>query len=279
MNSPENFDRNSGEKEKYTHDYSDDFVRFLLSRTAETEAAFFLPHLRSNMNLLDCGCGPGAITIDFSKIVAPGIVTGIDIEESQLKIAQKQANNAGINNVAFRSADIYELPFNIDSFDAAFAHTTLQHLSDPVKALREIYRVLKLGALIGVRDDDVGSLIFAPTSSIMEEGVKIFEKVWKHNGGDPHFGRLHRQSLREAGFVKIESFATCLCCGTPEAAKEQSKFIIAMASAPNFRKQAIAMNLCDKQMLDDLINEWSKWGKHPDAFFAVTFCETVGWVK
>ena len=279
MNSPENPDRNSNEKVKYTHDYSDEFIDALRSRTAVTEAAFFLPYLRSNMNLLDCGCGPGAITIDFSKIVAPGIVTGIDIDESQVKIARKQANDSRINNVAFRNADIYELPFNNDSFDAAFAHTTLQHLSDPVKSLREIYRVLKPGAVIGIRDDDVGSFIFAPTNSLMEEGVKIFKKVWKHNGGDPHFGRLHRQSLRAAGFVKVECFASCLCCGTPEAAEEHSKFIIAMASAPSFRNQAIAMNLCDKQMLDDLINEWSKWGKHPDSFLAVTFCEAIGWVK
>ena len=85
MNSSENFDRDNNEKEKYIHDYSDEFMRILLSRTAENEAAFFLPYLHSNMNVIDCGCGPGSITIDFSKIVEPGIVTGIDIDESQIK--------------------------------------------------------------------------------------------------------------------------------------------------------------------------------------------------
>jgi hypothetical protein len=113
----------------------------------------------------------------------------------------------------------------------------------------------------------------------MEEGVRIFEKVFAHNGGDPFFGRLHRKSLREAGFSNIESFATCFYCGTPVAVEEHSKFIIAMCSAPNFRNQAIAMNLCGQPMLDDLINEWRQWGKHPDAFFSITFCEAVGWVK
>jgi SAM-dependent methyltransferase len=212
-------------------------------------------------------------------VVNHRIPVPIFFDESQIEIARNQANDSKIKNVSFRSADIYELPFNNDSFDAAFAHTTLQHLSDPVKALREIHRVLKPEGIIGVRDDDVSSSIFAPNNPLIEEGEKIFKKVWRHNGGDPLFGRLHRQSLREAGFVNIESFATCLYCGTPEAIEEHSKFLIAMVSAPNFRNQAIAMNLCDQQMLDDLINELRKWGKHPDAFFAVIFCEAVGWVK
>jgi ubiquinone/menaquinone biosynthesis C-methylase UbiE len=86
------------------------------------------------MNLLDCGCGPGSITIDFSKIVEPGIVTGIDIDQSQVEIARKLGDESKIDNVVFRHADIYELPFDDDSFDAAFVHTTLQHSRDPVKA-------------------------------------------------------------------------------------------------------------------------------------------------
>jgi hypothetical protein len=152
-------------------------------------------------------------------------------------------------------------------------------LSDPVSALKEIQRVLKPGGVVGIRDDDVGSAIWAPINSLMDKGHAIFQEVWKHNGGDPKFARRQRQALREAGFANIKATATCFCCGTPEAIEEYRKFVIAMASAPNFKNQAVAMNLCDEKFLDDLAEEWRKWGEHPDAFCAVIFCETVGWVK
>ena len=113
----------------------------------------------------------------------------------------------------------------------------------------------------------------------MEKGFEIFQKVWKHNGGDPRFARRQRQVLREAGFSNIQATASCFYCGTPEAVEEHGKFLLAMASAPNFRNQAVAMNLCDEKLLDELTEEWKKWGEHPDAFFAVIFCEAVGWVE
>jgi ubiquinone/menaquinone biosynthesis C-methylase UbiE len=276
MNSQKKSDFNTKQKEKYTHDYSNDFIQALMNRSAGTEAAFFLPYLHSNMMVLDCGCGPGAITTDFAKIVAPGKVIGIDIDESQIEFARNHTGGLGIENLDFKVADIYKLPFLDDSFDAAFAHTTFQHLSDPVSALKEIYRVLKPGGFVGIRDDDVGSAIWSPINSLMEKGHTIFQEVWKHNGGDPRFGRRQRQALREAGFSNIKVSATCFCCETSEAVEEQSKFAIAMASAPNFRNQAVALNLCDEKFLDDLTEEWRKWGEHPDAFFAVIFCEAVG---
>ena len=68
MNSLENIDCSNNEKEKYIHDYSDEFIRILLCRKAENEAAFFLPYLHQNMNLIDCGCGPGSIE-EYSKFV------------------------------------------------------------------------------------------------------------------------------------------------------------------------------------------------------------------
>ena len=278
MESIENSAPKSNQQDKYTHDYSDVFIQALMSRSAATEAAFFLPYLHPNMTLLDCGCGPGAITIDLAKIVNPGQVTGIDIDESQIEFARNHASGLGIGNLGFKVADIYGLPFPDDSFDAAFAHTTFQHLSDPVRALKQVYRVLKPRGVVGIRDDDFGVSCWFPTNPMMQKGHEIFQKVWKHNGGDPLFGRKQRQVLREAGFNPIKATASCFSCGTPEALEEHSKFLLAMGSAPNFRNQAVALNLCDEDFLDDLTEEWRNWRQNPDAFLAVIFCEAVGWV-
>ena len=66
--------------ERYTHGHHESVLRSHRWRTAENSAAYLLPHLRPGLDLLDVGCGPGTITLDFARRVAPGRVIGIDAE-------------------------------------------------------------------------------------------------------------------------------------------------------------------------------------------------------
>lgn len=79
-------------------------------RTATDFAGFFLPYLQPGMRLLDCGCGPGTITIGLAAAVAPGEVVGIDLEAAQINLAQTQAAQANVTNARFEVANVYELP-------------------------------------------------------------------------------------------------------------------------------------------------------------------------
>src|ERR1700730_4220237 len=124
-------------------------VSFMEQRSADTHAGFFLPQLLSGWCVLDAGCGPGSITLGRARRVAPGVVTGIDFEDSQFAKAREQAKHEGLN-VEFRKASVYQLPFEDESFDAIFSHALFEHLSDPCAALRELRRVLKPGGLIAL---------------------------------------------------------------------------------------------------------------------------------
>ena len=57
-------------------------------RTACVHGAFFLPYLHPGMTVLDCGCGPGTITIGLAEAVAPGEAVGVDLEASQVDRAR-----------------------------------------------------------------------------------------------------------------------------------------------------------------------------------------------
>ncbi len=107
-----------------------------IPREAARQAAFLLPHLRSGMALLDCGCGPGTITLGLAEAVAPGEVVGIDLEPGMVELAKGFAKERGIANARFEVADIGELPFPDDSFDAVFSCAVLEHLADPLQALK-----------------------------------------------------------------------------------------------------------------------------------------------
>jgi ubiquinone/menaquinone biosynthesis C-methylase UbiE len=79
----------------YTHGHHESVLRSHRARTAENSAAYLLPHLRAGMDVLDVGCGPGTITTDLARIVAPGRVTGIDRSDEVVGQAAAFASGEG----------------------------------------------------------------------------------------------------------------------------------------------------------------------------------------
>src|SRR3954471_20870152 len=124
-------------RKDYTLGYRDATIRALQERTLAVCASFFLPHLRPGMTVLDCGCGPGSLTIEIAERVAPGQVVGIDIDPGQCARAEAAAVDRGIANVRFEPADVYALPYPDGAFDAVFSHALITHLSEPLRAFAE----------------------------------------------------------------------------------------------------------------------------------------------
>ncbi len=169
-------------------------------RSAASHAAFFLPHLKKGMSSLDCGCGPGTITIDIARAVSPGDVIGIDLAETEVSKAKANARAAGVRNVQFRAASVYDLPFADGQFDAVFSNALFEHLSDPVRAAREIMRVLRPGGVAGIRALAISRNVWWPYEAPVADLARLWAQVGEHNGGD--FDRALRLPaiVQEAGF-------------------------------------------------------------------------------
>lgn len=97
--------------------------------------------------MLDVGCGRGETTLDLARLVgAKGSVVGIDVSESVLAIARREARAVDARNVTFIRGDAAAFPFEeSESFDLFFARFGTTSLRDPEKALRNIRRALKPG--------------------------------------------------------------------------------------------------------------------------------------
>lgn len=263
--------------EAYTHGYGEQPHRVMSQRNVAVDAAFLLPHLRPGMRLLDVGCGPGSITVGLARVVAPGEVVGVDIGPVQVEAARALATEEGVANVRFEVGSVYALPFPDASFDAAFAHTVLEHLADPVAALREVRRVLKPGGVIGLRDGDWGGRVIAPPSPLVEEGYALYARLWALNGGNPNRGREHRALLREAGFGRIAASAAVSAQGTPEETRGVAALAHAQLSRPEFVERVVALGWADRERLAQVAVAQLVWGEHPDAFSVVLLCQAIAW--
>src|SRR5437660_7862969 len=138
----------------YTHGHEGAVLRSHRSRTAWDSAGYLLDRLRAGQSLVDIGCGPGTITVDLAEIVAPGRVVALDAAADVLVTARDVAAERGLDNVEFAVGDVNSLEFADGTFDVVHAHQVLQHVADPVAALREMRRVCKPGGVVAARDVD-----------------------------------------------------------------------------------------------------------------------------
>ncbi len=153
--------------------------------------------------MLDVGCGPGSITAGIAECIGSGSVTGVDLSESQVSLAAQACEKRGLSNARFRTASAYELPFEDARFDALFSHALVEHLSEPSRAMREFFRVLKPGGVMGVVTPDWGGFLVGPSSPALERAIDAFKALQTANGGDVDVGHKLSQYAVDAGFADV----------------------------------------------------------------------------
>ena len=191
-------------QDRYTPGHTSNAVDFMSRRTLDSHGAFFIPLLADGLSVLDCGSGPGTITCDIAGRTPLGRVVGVDYDKSQVRLATDIARSRNLRNVEFRLADVYELPFQPESFDAVFSHALLEHLGEPCRAITEFRRVLRPGGVIGLSSPDWGGFLLAPTSKQLITAIGGYKELLISNDGDPYAGRKLGKLLENASFQAIE---------------------------------------------------------------------------
>src|SRR5215471_15075756 len=248
------------------------------ARSSRRNAAFFLPHLRPGMSIVDVGCGPGAITIGLAEAVAPGTVIGVDLDRDQVSRAQTLAAERGVANVQFRVGSIYELPFADNSLDGAFAHTVFMHLDNPAAAAAEILRVLKPAGVFGVSERMDAGTVAANYEPILERFNELYVAWAKQRGVDLDIGCRLRGLLSQAGFNPVEASASYgEVYGTTEATCRFSQIMLTVIRESSLARFAVDSGLADAATLDEMARAWERWGDDPMGFHAQANGEAVGW--
>lgn len=259
----------------YTHGHADAVLRSHRRRDAANSAGYLLPELASGRSLLDVGCGPGTITVDLARVVAPGRVVGIDAEAAVLDEARRLAAEASLTNVEFKVADVYELPYDDASFDVVHAHQLLQHLAHPERALEEMARVCRPGGIVAARDGDYGAFTWFPEVPALDRWLQVYRAVARANGGEPDAGRHLKAWAHRAGLEPIRCSASAWCYAELDDRAWWSGLWAERITSTRLAERAVELGLATPAELEEIAEGWRRWGEHPEAWFAVLHGELL----
>lgn len=257
----------------YTHGHHDSVLRSHSTRDIANSAAYLEPLLTPQAHLLDVGAGPGSITVDFATRVAR--VTATEVSPEALSLSQALAADRGASNIDFAVEDVHALSFADDTFDIVHTHQVLQHVGDPVQALREMRRVTKPGGVVAARDADYAGFLWFPLSPELDEWLRLYRDAARANGGEPDAGRRLLAWARAAGFTEVTATASVWCYATPDERAWWGGLW-----ADRIVESALARQLTSSGMATDadlrrISDAWRRWADEGDGWYLVPHGEIL----
>jgi len=225
--------------------------------------------------VLEAGCGVGAQTVTLALNSPGAAITSVDISEASLAEARRAVDVAGVTNVTFRHGDVFDLPFPPGSFDHVFVCFVLEHLSQPIVALRALKAMLRPGGTITVIEGDHGSTYFHPDSEPARRSVQCLVELQKRNGGNSLIGRELYPRLREAGFqaVQVSPRMVYVDASRPHLVDGFTRKTFT-AMVEGVRSAAVSAGLLDPATFDQGIADLYR-AAEPDGVFCYTFFKAV----
>lgn len=261
---------------RYTHGHAESVLRSHRWRTVENSAAYLLPRLVPGVTVLDVGCGPGTITVDIARRVAPGRVVGVDAAADAIAAAGDALRAAAdLHNVTVATGDVAALDHADGSFDVVHAHQVLQHLAEPVAALAEMRRVCRADGVVAARDAVYRAMTWHPASRALDRWMELYGAVAEANGGDPDAGRRLRSWARAAGFRDVAASASAWCFATDEDRAWWGGLWADRLTSSAFGERAVELHLATRDDLDSMAEGWRRWADQPDGWFGVLHGEIL----
>jgi trans-aconitate methyltransferase len=184
----------------------DEYEKHSSAQKTWGEALIGKLRLSGNEDVLDIGCGDGALTVEIAARLPGGSVTGIDYSAGMISHAKARYPASGYPNCRFACVDAREIPYESE-FDIAFSNAALHWVPEQDRVLAGVSRALKPGGRILFQMGGLGNAaeFFAVADLVTAEYpwksyFAGFFPTWRFFSD-----REYKELLDVAGFVQVRS--------------------------------------------------------------------------
>lgn len=229
------------------------------------------------MSIRDVGCGSGSITIDLVRKVSPGHVVGVEYVSDPLDGARALADSAGVTNVSFQVGDIHDLPFPENTFDVVHVHQVLQHIADPVRAFKEMRRVVKQGGIVAVQES-ISSTVY-PDSEGLTAWRDLQSRIRQAKNNHTKAGSQLHVWAKEAGFPleNMKKSTGSWCFSSPDERKYWGGTMEERARSSGLAVTAIREGFASQVDLEQMATAWRAWVENEDGWLGFLHGQILCW--
>lgn len=218
--------------------------------------------LKEDMSVLEVASGPGFYSEKLLELLPHGKLTCVEIEEEFVRYAKKYLDGKKTGSYQVEQGSVLELPYASEAFDFVIARLIFHHLSDPVRAINELIRVLKPGGKLVIADYDAKTAHML--SPIIPGSELVHEKAIRAHaarGGDAYVGRKLWRLMTDACLAGVELEAVVLHSG------EAGMGTCATQFDPNRLLPLVRAGVISEHEYTVYAEETDKFLKSPDAFY------------
>lgn len=225
----------------------------------------------SGARVLEVGCGTGAQTLTLARNSPHTRFVSFDRNAESLRRARARLESAGVRNVELRHEELFALPFAPHSFDHVFICFVLEHLQEPLRALRTLRGLVRPGGTITLFEGDHGSTYFHPDDPLAYRAIACQVTLQRRAGGNANIGRELYPLLTAAGYAAAHVVPrTVYVDGSRPALIEGFTRRTFTAMIEGVREPAIAAGIIDAGTFDAGIAALYRTAQ-PDGVFCYTF--------
>lgn len=167
-----------------------------------TNASFIdFVKIKPGDSVLEVGSGLGILANTVATRFPDSNITGIEIAEEQILKARKDFPDRP--NLKFLEGDALSLDFDESSFDVVYCRYILEHVTDPARVLREIFRVLKTGGRFFVQENNIFIYALYPDCPTYFFVLGKLAEIQSRMGGDAEIGKKLYSLIKQVGFRSI----------------------------------------------------------------------------